>query len=46
MNGENEKSYAAVLEPDEELLSLQNSDFGLHMAVLSSETADDLLGNR
>lgn len=43
VNGENEKSYAAVLEPDEELLSLQNSDFGLHMAVLSSETAEDLL---
>lgn len=43
VNGENEKSYAAVLEPDEELLSLQNSDFGLHMAILSSETAEDLL---
>ena len=43
VNGENEKSYAAVLEPDEELLSLQNSDFGLQMAILSSETADDLL---
>ena len=43
VNGENEKSYAAVLEPDEELLSLQNSDFGLQMAILSSETAEDLL---
>ena len=43
VNGENEKSYAAVLEPDEELLSLQNSDFGLHMAILSSETAEDML---
>lgn len=43
VNGENEKSYAAVLEPDEELLSLQNSDFGLQMAILSSETAENLL---
>lgn len=43
VNGENEKAYAAVLEPDEELFSLQNSGFGLHMAVLSSETAEDLL---
>ena len=43
VNGDNEKSYAAILEPDEELLSLQNSDFGLQMAILSSETAEDLL---
>lgn len=43
VNGENEKAYAAVLTPDEELLSLQNSDFALHMAVLNSETAKELL---
>ncbi len=42
-NGEETKSYSAVLRPDETLLSLQNREFGFEMALLSPETAQTLV---
>ena len=43
VNGENQKTYAAVLHPNEELVTLKNSGCGIQMVVLSPETAEELL---
>lgn len=42
-NGEEIKSFAAVLRPDETLFSLTNNQYGLGMAVLHPETAQMLI---